>query len=226
MRSALRMVSSVRAQSHGRSRHARPCFKPRGHLPAIQSAPEGSGSIGEQQKEPVLQLFVNPVGLPKRRGMRVVVESDDRQEDDEPLGATQRSDHRDHRDSIELWDQASGKDGSVQLRFLVKAWRDDVPDKEETLAIASIRGDELRRFGLYNPREGAAVALPLYTSSGEQLPLELGRHAEPHNLRSIATFTLDTHVANPMPARRKLRHRPQPIPTLHAVYRTARRPKP
>lgn len=151
---------------------------------SISAAPEGSGSIGEQQKEPVLQLFVNPVGLPKRRGMRVVVESDDRQEDDEPLGATQRSDHQDplFNDSIELWDQASGKDGSVQLRFLVKAWRDDVPDKEETLAIASIRSDELRRFGLYNPREGAAVALPLYTSSGEQLPLELGRHAEPAQL--------------------------------------------
>ena len=38
------------------------------------------------------------------------------------------------------------------------------------LAIARISSTTLRRVGLYNPREGAAVALPLSTAAGERLP--------------------------------------------------------
>ena len=184
----------------------------------------------DQNKEPVLQLFVMPVGIPKRRGLRVVVEVDSSGAGDREggaggsgnggssssssvggriLGMTQRSDRQDplFNDPIELWSEGSGKDGSVTLKFSVNAYREgssgqkqeekegkegdtgneekkeeekkeeEEEEEEETLAVARIKSDSLRRFGLYNPREGAAVALPLRTLAGEKLPLRPGARA-------------------------------------------------
>jgi hypothetical protein len=145
-------------------------------------------------KEPVLQLFVMPVGLPRRRALRVVCMTEG---SEEPLGCTQPQDRTDplFSEPLELWSEASGKEGSIPLTFLMKAQPVDddssapahVSDgdgndeaREETLAIARIASDELRRFGLYNPREGAAVALPLTTAAGEPLPAACALHCYVH----------------------------------------------
>ena len=142
------------------------------------------GNHGDRPKEPVLQLFVMPAGLPQRRGLRVVAMVDGHP--DQPLGATQPSDRHEplFSDPLEFWDEAAGKEASVPLRFLVKALRLDgveAPgDPEETLAVALIKSDALRRLGLYNPREGAAVGLPLRSVSGERLPPEALLHCYVH----------------------------------------------
>ena len=142
----------------------------------------------------MLQLFVKPVGLPKRAGLRVVAAADG--SNPEILGATQTSDRADplFNDPIELWNDASGKEGSLPLVFSVKATAmaeeagansssssaSAGADAEETLAVARISSSALRRFGLYNPREGAAVALPLLSLSGEPLPSKVALHCYVH----------------------------------------------
>jgi hypothetical protein len=121
-------------------------------------------SIGSRSssKEPVLQLFVMPVGLPQRRGLHVSIIDGDASS--APLATTSTSDRRDplFSDPLELWGRASGKDASLPLTFAVMAEGSDFP-----IAVAKINSDELRRFGLFNPREGAAVALPLTPPEGD-----------------------------------------------------------
>ena len=159
----------------------------------------GAHDGSSRPKEPVLQLFVMPVDVPHRCGMRVVCSSvidgadggapgGGTGVDEVLLGATRPSDKRDHlfSDPIELWDEASGRQASVPLVFRVKARRErqgsPLPhegasassstadgDEEETLACARIGSDQLRSFGLYNPREGAAIALPLLAPDGTPL---------------------------------------------------------
>ena len=108
-------------------------------------------------KEPVLQIFVRPVGLPQREGTHVIVVG----ASDEILASTNASaSSRDplFSDPLELWGSASGKEAALKLTFMVCS------SPEEVLAEASISSSELRKLGLYNPREGAAVALPLKSS--------------------------------------------------------------
>lgn len=125
---------------------------------------------GGERKEPVLQVFVQLCGLPWRRSLRVVCTTEDSREQ---LGATAASARVDplFADPLELWNEASGKEASMPLGFIVEAVSQlDGLEEYEALARARIASDELRRFGLYNPREGAAVALPLYAlSTGDEV---------------------------------------------------------
>lgn len=136
------------------------------------SAATTAGSAGRtSDKQPVLEVFVMPTGLPRRR-MRVACLTEAQAE----LAHTEVATGTDplFDEALKLWEDASGKGEPILLVFSVQAVA--LPDAsggdgavEEVLAEARIMSDELRRFGLSNPREGAAVALPLLRD-GETLP--------------------------------------------------------
>ena len=133
-------------------------------------------------KEPVLQLFVMPTGLPARRGIRVTV-----LDGETTLAATVTSDRRDplFAEPLELWGAASGKNASLPLTFSITAEDDNAgSSSSQPLAIAKIKSDELRKYGLYDPREGAAVALPLVlpadAATSEPLPRDAALHCYVH----------------------------------------------
>ena len=117
----------------------------------LRSRASNQSTVTRASKEPVLQLFVKPMGVAEQRGLWVAVFSSDGR-----VACTQSSDRCEPLFShpLELWGKASGKEASVPLTFKVMA-------KAQTLAEAHMESGELRKFGLYNPREGAAVALPL-----------------------------------------------------------------
>ena len=126
------------------------------------------------RRQPVLQVFVKPCNITPPRRLRVAVHSGAPSEDN-VLACTQPASalwDPLFEEPLVLWDEASGKDGSVPLTFVVEAVDCEPP---EPLASARIGSDLLRRFGLYNPREGAAVALPLQLTGGE--PPRAGRAA-------------------------------------------------
>lgn len=107
-------------------------------------------------KEPVLQVFVRPLGLPASAtgSISVAVHGDD----DSLLASTHTSSTRTplFKHPIELWGSASGKEAPQKLTFKVLSG-----SPARSLAEARITSNELRKYGLYNPREGAAIALPL-----------------------------------------------------------------
>ena len=118
-------------------------------------------------KQPVLQVFAMPVGLPRCR-MRVTCSTD-------PCTLLARTEVVDVKDPLfeeplELWDEASGKQprGAIArgapLPLTLAVDREGEGGQFTTLAVARISSDELRAFGLFNPREGAAVALPLHSA--------------------------------------------------------------
>ena len=81
-----------------------------------------STSSSSRIKEPVLQLFVMPTGLPARRGIRVTV-----LDGETTLAATVTSDRRDplFAEPLELWGAASGKNASLPLTFSITAEDDN-----------------------------------------------------------------------------------------------------
>ena len=115
-----------------------------------------------RKKEPVVQLFLNlQWGLPRER-VRVAVLVEGGRE----LTGTRPTEKQDPMfdEHLELFGEAAGKDTSQRLTFAVQSvgpgdrWREATM---RTIATAHIASDELRRAGMYNPHEGAAVALPL-----------------------------------------------------------------
>ena len=136
----------------------------------LRSRASNQSTVTRAPKEPVLQLFVRPMGVPEQRGLWVAVFSSDGR-----VAFTQSSDRCEPLFShpLELWGQASGKEASMPLTFKVMA-------KAQTLAEAHIESGELRKFGLYNPREGAAVALPL------KMPDEMEAAGQPPLARDAA----------------------------------------
>lgn len=111
-------------------------------------------------REAVLQAFVRPVGLPHKPGQQLRVAAF-RANSTAPLAFTPATDRQDplFRSALELWGDDFGKDAPcVSIFFRVQLCSDS---GEQTLAEARTSSTELRKFGLYNPREGAAVSFPL-----------------------------------------------------------------
>ena len=71
--------------------------------------------------------------------------------------------------SLDLWDEASGKAGSVPLVFRVQAGGSRPGEPLRTIASCSIPSDELRLFGLGLSREGSAMTMPLAGADGVAL---------------------------------------------------------
>ncbi|KAL1511099.1 hypothetical protein AB1Y20_005921 [Prymnesium parvum] len=145
-----------------------PSAPPRAPSPPPPSSPPSSAEP-KPRKHPVLQLFVRPFGLP-HLPLCVVCSSASRE-----LARTEVSCRRDplFDEPLELWDDASGKGASLPLTFAV-LHRPAAPPPPAaplpTLAVAHIASDKLRRLGLFNTREGAAVALPLLVPAAPGAP--------------------------------------------------------
>lgn len=149
--------------------------------PSPTASPPSAAPQRSESKQPVLQVFVMPVGLPRCR--MLVTCSMTLESRVEELARTEALDQSDplFDEPLELWEEASGKhakgasskSAQLPLTFAVVRLGED-GDELDTLAVAQILSDELRGYGLFNPREGAAVALPLRrTLNGQHLPSAL-----------------------------------------------------
>ena len=121
-----------------------------------------------------MQLFLHLQGVPRQR-VRVAVLTEDGDEIDGTRPSTKQDPM--FEDHVELFGEASGKNASLPLVFTVQAvgtsdrWREAllVP-----IATARITSDALRRAGMYNPHEGAAIALSLrWADEASSLPAAL-----------------------------------------------------
>ena len=112
-------------------------------------------------KQATLQLYVMPtVHVPEGCCVVCLARSADGAAEEQltELARTETSTKRDpfFKRSLDLWDEASGKGGSIPLVFRVVQ-----PGQSRTIAACSIASDDLRKFGLGMTKEGATMSLPL-----------------------------------------------------------------
>ena len=114
-----------------------------------------SSSHDNELKRPLVQVFVRPAGLLWRGAIWVSVRASN---DTSTLACTRSLGQcgRLFGAPLELWGEAAGKGAAVPLILTMLSCESAQP-----LAEAHVRSDELRKLGLYNPCDGAAVALPL-----------------------------------------------------------------